>query len=212
MSLQRYSVREEIANSLTHGVGAVLAITALAVLVAFASLRGDAWHIVSGAIFGATLIIAYTTSTLYHSIPIPRVKAFLRTLDHASIFLLIAGTYTPLLLVSLRGPWGWSLFGVVWSVAILGVVLKFVLKARGHGLMVALYVALGWVIVVALDPLREAIGTDGLLWLLAGGIAYTGGVLFYLWRKLPYHHAIWHCFVMAGSALHFFAILYHVIP
>ena len=212
MTTQRYTVGEEIANSLTHGAGIVLAVTALAVMVAFASLRGDAWHVVSCAIFGATLILTYTASTLYHSIPIPSAKAVLRTLDHAAIFLLIAGTYTPLLLVSLRGTWGWTLFGIIWSIAILGVTLKFMLKARGHKLMVALYVAMGWVIVVAINPLLETMGRNGLYWLLAGGIAYTGGVAFYLWRRLPYHHAIWHCFVMAGSALHFCAIFFYVIP
>lgn len=212
MSTHGYTVGEEIANSLTHGAGVVLAVTALAVMMAFASLRGDAWHVVSCAIFGATLIITYTASTLYHSIPIPRAKDVLRILDHAAIFLLIAGTYTPFLLVSLRGPWGWSLFALIWSIAILGVVLKFMLKTRGHNLMVGLYVAMGWVIVVAINPLLETVGRNGLLWLLAGGIAYTGGVAFYLWQRLPYHHAIWHCFVLAGSAFHFFAIFFYVIP
>lgn len=212
MTSRQYSFGEEVANSLTHGAGVVLAVTALAVMVAFASQRGDAWHVVSCAIFGATLIITYTASTLYHSIPIPSAKEVLRTLDHAAIFLLIAGTYTPVLLVSLRGPWGWSLFGVIWGIAILGVVMKCLLKTRGHNLMVALYVAMGWVIVVAIDPLLDTMGHRGLLWLFAGGIAYTGGIAFYLWERLPYHHAIWHCFVLAGSAMHFFAIFFHVIP
>jgi hemolysin III len=212
MSTSRYTVGEEIANSITHGAGVILAIAALTVMVSFSALRGDAWHVVSTAIFGATLIISYTTSTLYHSIPLPKVKPILRTLDHSAIFLLIAGTYTPLLLVSLRGPWGWSLFATVWSIAILGIVLRLVLNGRRHGLIVSLYVAMGWVILVAAVPLLEHMETNGLLFLLGGGICYTLGVAFYVWRRLPYHHAIWHLFVLGGSTLHFFTILLYVIP
>ncbi len=136
----------------------------------------------------------------------------LRALDHSAIFLLIAGTYTPFMLVNLRGPWGWSLFGVIWGLAVAGIVLRLVLKGRLHGLVVALYIAMGWVVVVAVQPLLEHVALGGLALLAGGGIAYTVGVIFYKWRRLPYHHAIWHGFVMLGSALHFFAVLFYVIP
>ena len=210
--LPRYSLGEEIANSVTHGAGAVLAIAGLAVMAAFATLNGNAWHIVACSIFGAALIICYTTSTLYHSIQIERVKRVLRALDHSAIFLLIAGTYTPFMLVNLRGPWGWSLFGVIWGLAVAGIVLRLLLKGRLHGLVVALYIAMGWVVVVAVQPMLERVATGGLVLLAAGGVAYTVGVFFYKWRRLPYHHAIWHGFVLLGSALHFFAVLFYVIP
>lgn len=212
MNAPRYTIGEEIANSITHGAGAMLAIAALTVLVAFATLKGDAWHIVSCSIFGATLILSYTTSTLYHSIPLPKLKPLLRTLDHAAIFLLIAGTYTPFLLVNLRGPWGWSLFAAIWSIATLGIFLRLFLKGRYHWLVVSLYIAMGWAVVVAVNPLLKHVQPGGLLLLAGGGIAYTLGVAFYAWRRLPYHHAVWHFFVLAGSTLHFFAVLFYVIP
>jgi hemolysin III len=208
----RYTAGEEIANSITGGVGVILAIAALAVLVTYAALRGDAWHVVTCAIFGATLILSYTTSTLYHSLPLPNIKPLLRALDHSAIFLLIAGTYTPFLLVNLRGVWGWSLFGVIWTVAISGVVLRLVWKGRHHGVIVSLYVAMGWAVLVAIKPLLENLATGGLVLLASGGVVYTLGVAFYAWRKLPYSHAIWHMFVLGGSALHFFAILFYVVP
>ncbi len=211
-AVPRYTLREEIANSITHGAGVVLSIAALAILVAFAALRGNVWHVVACSVYGATLILAYTTSTLYHSIPIERIKPVLRAIDHSAIFLLIAGTYTPFLLVSLRGPWGWSLFGVIWTIAVLGIVLRLTLRGRRHGLVVSLYVAMGWTIVVATKPMLDRLDFDGLVLLAAGGIAYTAGVGFYVWRRLPYHHAIWHGFVLLGSALHFFAVLLYVIP
>jgi hemolysin III len=211
-TLPRYSLGEEIANSITSGVGIVLAIAGLAVLTAFSAVRGTAWHVVGCSIFGAALVLAYTSSTLYHSIQIEGAKRLLRALDHSSIFLLIAGTYTPFLLVNLRGPWGWWLFGVIWSLAVAGIVLRLVLRGRLHWLVVSLYVAMGWVVVVAIKPLWEHIESGGLALLAAGGIAYTGGIVFYAWRRLPYHHAIWHGFVLLGSALHFFAVLFYVIP
>ena len=209
---QRYTLAEEIANSVTHGVGIVLAIAGLAVMTAFATLNGDAWHVVACSIFGATLILLYTTSTLYHSIQTERAKQVLRILDHSAIFLLIAGTYTPFTLVSLRGPWGWSLFGVIWGLAVAGVIFKLFMGGRLHGVVVALYVAMGWVIVVAAQPMIEKVALGGLLLLAGGGIAYTAGVVFYKWRSLRFHHAIWHGFVLLGSALHFFAVLFYVIP
>ncbi len=208
----RYTLREEVANSITHGLGIVLAIAGLAVLAAFATLHGDVWHIVGVSIFGATLILLYTASTLYHSIPGEKIKEVLRTLDHSAIFFLIAGTYTPFMLVNLRGPWGWSLLAVVWTLGIGGVILRLFLRGRYHGLMVAIYIAMGWAVVVAIKPMLVSVGSGGLLLLLAGGLAYSGGVVFYKWRRLPYNHAIWHGFVLAGSAFHYFAVLYYVIP
>ena len=208
----RYTLGEEIANAITHGVGIVFAIAGLAVLAAFAVLRGNAWHVVSCSIFGATLIVLYAASTLYHAITSPRAKRVLRVLDHSAIFLLIAGTYTPFLLVNLRGPWGWSLFGVIWGLAILGITLRAVKERRSKAAYVTLYVAMGWTAVVAFKPMLASVAIGGLILLLLGGLSYTGGVAFYLWRRLPYHHAIWHGFVLAGSVLHYFAVLFHVIP
>lgn len=207
-----YTLGEEIANSVIHGVGIVLGIAGLGVLTAFASLRGDAWHIVGCSIFGAALILLYTTSTLYHSIPHPRAKAVMRTLDHSAIFILIAGTYTPFLLVNLRGPWGWSLFGIIWGLALIGIALRVARGRRSTLLSVGLYVGMGWAVVVAIEPMLDGVAPGGLLLLLLGGLAYTLGVVFYVWKRLPYHHAIWHVFVLAGSILHFFAILFYVIP
>ena len=207
-----YTLGEEIANSVIHGVGIVLGIAGLGVLTAFASLRGDAWHIVGCSIFGAALILLYTTSTLYHSIPHPRAKAVMRTLDHSAIFILIAGTYTPFLLVNLRGPWGWSLFGIIWGLALIGIALRIARGRRSTLLSVGLYVGMGWAVVVAIEPMLDGVAPGGLLLLLLGGLAYTLGVAFYVWKRLPYHHAIWHGFVLAGSILHFFAILFYVIP
>jgi hemolysin III len=211
-TLPFYSVGEEIANSVTHGVGIVLSVAGLAVLTAFASVFGSAWHIVSCSIYGATQILLYTASTLYHSIPLPRAKAVLRVLDHAAIFLLIAGTYTPFALVNLGGPLGWIIFGVVWGLAITGIALQAILIRHKAILTVIPYVAMGWLAVLAVKPMVETIAPGGLALLTAGGLCYTLGCAFYVWRRLPYHHAIWHIFVMAGSALHFFAVFFYVIP
>jgi hemolysin III len=211
-SLPFYSVGEEIANSVTHGVGIVLSVAGLAVLTAFASVFGTAWHIASCAIYGVTQILLYTASTLYHSIPLPRAKAVLRFLDHAAIFLLIAGTYTPFALVNLGGPLGWAIFGVVWGLAVTGIALQAILIRHKSILTVLPYVAMGWLAVFAIKPMLESIAPGGLALLLAGGLCYTLGCAFYIWRRLPYHHAIWHVFVMAGSALHFFAVFFYVIP
>jgi len=207
-----YGFGEEVANSITHGIGILLAIVGLIVMIHFAALYGDSWHLVSCSIFGATLIFAYTTSTLYHSIPIPGPKRILRMLDHAAIFLLIAGTYTPFTLISLRGPWGWSLFGTIWGLAICGVICKVFMPEKLSKVSTLLYIAMGWVVVVAAQPLLTSVASEGLLLLLAGGLAYTGGVVFYAWERMPYNHMVWHLFVMAGSTLHFFAILFYVIP
>ncbi len=208
----KYSVGEEIANSITHGVGAGLAVTGLIYLVYFSAMYGNVWHIVSCAIYGTTLTLLYAVSTLYHSIPSQRVKAVMRILDHAAIFLLIAGTYTPFMLVSLRGPWGWSLFGVVWGLAITGIVFQAALQKSWTIVSVAIYIGMGWVVVIAIRPLLDAVPVGGFLLLLGGGIAYTLGTAFYVWKQLRFHHAIWHLFVLAGSAFHYFAVLRYVIP
>lgn len=212
IQLPRYSAGEEIANSLTHGFGIVLSIAGLAVLTAFASAFGTVWHVVSCSIYGATQIMLYTASTLYHSIPLPRAKAVLRLLDHSAIFLLIAGTYTPFTLVNLRGPWGWSLFGVIWALALIGIGMQSLL-IRQKALVTAIpYVGMGWAALIGLKPLLASVAPGGVALLIGGGVAYTVGSVFYVWRRMPYHHAIWHVFVLAGSALHFFAVLFYVIP
>lgn len=208
----RYSVAEEIANSITHGIGLVLAIAGMVVLAAYANRFGNAWHLASCVIFATTLILQYAFSTLYHSIQLPRAKSLMQILDHSAIFLLIAGTYTPFMLVNLRGAWGYSLFAIIWSLALLGVSFQVSLIRRWQKLSLALYLGMGWVIVVALKPMLKEVAPGGLILLLLGGLAYTTGVIFYRWKRLRYHHAIWHGFVLAGSILHFFAVLFYVIP
>ena len=208
----RYTIGEEIANSITHGLGAGLAIAGLIFLVYYSAAYGTIWHIVSCAIYGTTLVLLYTISTLYHSIPSPRFKSVMRILDHSAIFLLIAGTYTPFTLVSLRGPWGWSLLGIIWGAAILGILFQTALQKSWVSLTVALYVLMGWAIVVAVKPLLDVIPTEGFLLLLYGGLAYTLGTVFYIWKQMRFHHAIWHVFVLAGSVFHFFAVFYYVLP
>jgi hemolysin III len=208
----RYSLAEEIANSVSHGVGALLAVGGLVVLTVFAAQRGNVWHIVGCSVFGVALVLVYTISTLYHGIQHPRAKALLRALDHSAIFILIAGTYTPFALVSLHGPWGWSLFGVIWGLAVLGIILQVGVLRRGTAASVLLYIAMGWVVVIAIKPLLDAVGPGGLALLLIGGLAYTAGTGFYMWRRLPYHHALWHGCVLLGSVSHFFAVLLYVVP
>jgi hemolysin III len=207
----QYSGNEELVSSLIHGLGIVLSIAGLAVLVAVAARVGDARHVASVAVYGTSLILLYTASTLYHGIPSPRAKPVLRVLDHAAIFLLIAGTYTPFTLISLRGAWGWSLFAIVWTLAFAGIALEFA-GVRSRKLMAGLYVGLGWVGLIALKPLVASIAPGGLWLLFGGGVAYTLGVPFYLSKRLPYNHALWHAFVLLGSTLQFFAVLFYVLP
>ncbi len=210
--VERYSMGEEIAHAVTHGVGVLLSIGGLAVLVAFSTLYGNAWHITSSSIYGATLILLYSSSTLYHGITHEKAKRVLRKLDHAAIFLLIAGTYTPFTLVNLRGPWGWTLFGLVWGIALAGMVLELACRKRYRWLSLSLYLGLGWLVLVAIKPMLSSVETGGLLLLLAGGLCYSLGVIFYVWKRLAYHHAVWHLFVLAGSVLHFFSVLFYVVP
>jgi hemolysin III len=199
---------EEIFNSITHGIGALLSIVALVVLVVIANQHGDFWHLLSFSIYGSTLVLLYLSSTLYHSFTSPKLKNLFARFDHVSIFLLIAGTYTPILLTSMRGFWGWSLFGIIWTVALVGAVIRSIYLHRFRKLMVAIYLIMGWMFVLAGKQIFLSLSTESLLFLILGGIAYSVGVIFYMWRKLPYSHGIWHLFVLAGSMLHFFAIYY----
>lgn len=212
MKTRPYTPGEELANSLTHGLGWALSLVALALLTAFAALRGDAWHVASCTVYGVTLVLLYTASTLYHSFRNERVKRALKVVDHASIFLLIAGTYTPFLLVTLRGPWGWSLFGLVWAIALAGVALKLFWTGRFRVLSTLMYLAMGWIVVVAFKPLIHNLPQGGLILLIAGGLLYTVGTVFYLWKRLPFGHAIWHGFVLAASVCHFFSVFFYIIP
>jgi hemolysin III len=207
-----YPPREELANRLTHGIGAAFSIAGLVLMVVFSARHGDVWKVVSSAIFGTTLVLLYLSSTLYHSVRAERRRILLRKIDHAAIFLLIAGTYTPFVLVTLRGPWGWSLFGVVWGLAVAGVALKFWFAGRFKLMSTLLYIGMGWLVMIALKPLAAALPAGGLKLLVAGGLCYTGGAVFYLWRRLPFNHAIWHLFVLGGSACHWAAVFFYVVP
>ncbi len=206
-----YSVREEIVNVITHGLGLLLSVPALVLLIVYASLYGTVWHIVSFSIYGSTLVTLYLASTMYHAARKPKVKENLNIFDHSAIYLLIAGTYTPFLLVTLRGPWGWSLFGVVWGLAIVGVVMKFFFMSKYKVVSALAYVLLGWVIIIAVKPLINSLDTGGLWWLMAGGISYTVGAVLYTLKKLPYHHGIFHLFVLGGSFAHWVAVFYYVL-
>lgn len=209
---KKYTLGEEIANGITHGIGTALSVAGLTLLIALAALFGDVWQVVSFSIYGSSLIILYLASTLYHSVQNARVKQVLRKFDHISIYLLIAGTYTPFMLISLRGPWGWSLLGVIWALAIAGIVYKAFFINRFRKLSVALYVLMGWLCIVALHEMIVSIPTGGLIWLAIGGAFYTLGVIFYAWHKLPYNHAVWHLFVLGGSICHYFAIFFYLLP
>lgn len=212
IELNKYSIKEEIANSITHGIGIVFAIAALCILAIFAGIYGNPRHVISVSVYGFTLILLYASSTLYHSIQTPRTKSIFQIIDHSAIYMLIAGTYTPFTLVNLRGPWGWSLFAVVWCLALIGTAIQLGQMERWRVVSMVLYIGMGWTILVAIKPLISTVATGGLILLLLGGLAYTFGILFYRWNSLKFHHAVWHIFVLTGSILHFFAVLYYVIP
>jgi hemolysin III len=211
MNPQRIQI-EELVNTLTHGTGAVLSVAGLIVLVVLACLHGTTLHIVSCSISGATLVFLYTASTLYHSVRSPRLKHVFKIVDHSCIYLLIAGTYTPFTLVTLQGNWGWTLFGLIWVLAAAGIVFQIFFVYRFKILATIAYVLMGWLAVFAVKPLLDALPAGGFAWLLAGGIVYTSGALFYLIKRLPYNHAIWHLFVLGGSACHYVAVLLYVVP
>ncbi|TGN40443.1 PAQR family membrane homeostasis protein TrhA [Marinobacter confluentis] len=203
---------EEWLNSATHGLGAVLSAVGTILLIVAASQLGDMWKLVSFSIFGASLILLYSASALYHGTRRPQLRALFKTLDHCAIFLLIAGTYTPFLLVNMRDTTGWTLMVIIWSLAITGVALKFVFGNRFKLARVGIYIAMGWLIVFASSDLVASLSDQALYLMIAGGIAYTAGVVFYLADRVPYMHAIWHLFVIGGSALHFSAVYYGVLP
>jgi len=202
---------EEIVNSCTHGAGLALSIAGFVVLVALSMRYGTPWHIAGCAIYGSTLVSLYLASTLYHGVRTPRLKRILKICDHSAIYLLIAGTYTPFLLVNLRGGWGWSMFAIVWGCAIAGIIFKLRWVDRFKVLSTVFYLGMGWLVVMAAKPLVEHVSLIGLRWLVAGGILYTSGVVFYAARRIPYSHTIWHLFVMAGSLCHYMAVLYAVV-
>jgi hemolysin III len=202
--------RDEVVNSLTHLIGAAAALAGLVIIVVFASLKGDPWSIVSFSVYGVTLFTLYLISTLYHSLE-GRAKNVFRILDHQAIYLLIAGTYTPFTLVTLRGAWGWALFGVIWGVAIFGFILDALPQKGLRIVPVAIYILMGWIVVIALDPLLENLPVTGFKWLAVGGVLYTSGIVFYaLSDKFTYAHGIWHLFVLAGSVCHYVAIFLYV--
>jgi len=207
-----YSFREELLNSLTHGAGVLLSVAALVLLIVYSTSYGTASHVVSCTIFGVTLILLYSASTLYHSFRKPQAKSILKIIDHSCIDLLIAVTYTPFLLVTLRGVLGWTMFGVIWFLAISGVLFKIFFVHRFKIVSTIAYVLMGWIMIFAIKPLVDSMPSGGIVWLIAGGLAYTLGVVFYAWKKLPFNHAIWHLFVLAGSICHFFAIVFYVLP
>lgn len=209
--IDTHSQAEEIANSVIHGIGAGLSAAGLAILVTLSVKMGDPWRIVSFSIYGSTLVLLYTMSTLYHGLTNPRAKQLFGIFDHLAIYLLIAGTYTPFMLVSLRGGWGWSMFGIIWGLATLGI-LQATLFPRLKLLGLIVYLAMGWLIVVPGKPLVAAVPIGGLVWLAVGGLFYTIGVVFYVNKRIHFNHAIWHLFVLGGSVSHFFAMFYFILP
>jgi hemolysin III len=204
---KQQSTGEEIANAITHGIGALLAIAALVVLVVLAAMKGTVWHVVSFSIFGTTLVLLYFASTLYHSLTFTRAKGLFHKFDHISIYLLIAGTYTPFCLTALRGWVGWTVLGIVWTCAIIGAVIKAISIGSKVRLSTILYVMMGWVILIAIKPLYEAVSFSGFIFLIAGGVSYTLGTIFFMRDQVKYNHSVWHLFVLGGSVLHFFSVL-----
>ena len=204
---KRYTLGEEIFNSVSHGVGSLLSVAGTVILIVISALQKDAWKIVSGSVFGTSLIMLYTMSTLYHAITNEKAKSVLRVMDHVAIFFLIAGTYTPLTLVTLRGALGWVLFGFIWGCAVLGIVFNAVNLEKFRKISVVCYVIMGWTIVLAIRPLISAMPKVWLIFLFVGGIAYSVGVVFYVVKKVKYFHSVWHLFTVAGSIFHYFAIL-----
>jgi len=211
-ALPRQSLGEEIANSITHGIGAALATAALTILLVFAALKGDVWSVVSFAIYGTSLVLMYTSSTLYHAFTHKKAKQYFRIMDHSAIFLLIAGTYTPITLLPLRDTnWGWTIFGLIWGMAILGILFKLMFYGKLEKLSVIFYVLMGWLAVIAIKPMLANLPIGLLIWIAIGGLSYTIGIIFYAWNKLPYSHSIWHLFVLGGSIAHFFGILLYLV-
>ncbi|WDH95922.1 hemolysin III family protein [Paenibacillus urinalis] len=207
-----YTRREEVANAITHGIGALLSVAALVLLIIAASVNGTAWHVVSFTVYGVSMLLLYISSTFVHALKDGRAKDLFEIFDHSSIYLFIAGTYTPFLLVAIRGTLGWTLFGIIWGIALFGVAFKAFFTKRFLFMSTLFYIAMGWLIIIAWAPLTAAIPSGGIALLVAGGLCYTLGTIFYVWRGFPFHHAIWHLFVLAGSVLHFFAVIIYLTP
>jgi hemolysin III len=207
-----YTRREEMANAITHGFGTAISVAGLVLLIVFSVLKGTPWHVVSFTIYGVTMVLLYTASTLVHSFPEGKVKDLFETFDHSCIYLFIAGTYTAILLSTLRNPLGWSMFGIVWGLAVGGVVFKAFFTKKFLVLSTLFYVAMGWLIIFIWQPLATLLMPGGIRLLIIGGLLFTFGAVFYVWRGFPYHHAVWHLFVLAGSICHYFAILLYVLP
>jgi len=207
-----YSRKEEIANAITHGIGALLSVAALVILIVFASIYSSAWHVVSFTIYGVSMLLLFVSSTLVHSFPEGKTKDLFEIFDHSSIYLFIAGTYTPILFVVVQGVLGWTIFGIIWGTALAGVAFKAFFTKRFLFLSTTFYIAMGWLIVIAWKPVAEGLAGGGLTLLVTGGVLYTLGTIFYVWKAFPYHHAVWHLFVLAGAIAHFFMILFYILP
>jgi hemolysin III len=208
----QYSISEEILNSITHGAGLLVSIAGLVFLIVLSSMYGQASHIAGCTVFGVSLVLLYLASTLYHSFSKPNVKRIFKILDHSCIYVLIAGTYTPFMIVMVRGVLGWSIFAIVWFLTVAGIIFKAFFINRFKILSTIAYILMGWIIIFAIKPLLQSLPEGGIVWLISGGLAYTVGTIFYMWKKLPFNHAIWHLFVLAGSVCHFMAVLFYVIP
>ncbi|WP_338469595.1 hemolysin III family protein [Niallia sp. XMNu-256] len=203
-----FSKEEELSNSITHGIGVLLSIAALVILIVFAALYGNVWHVISFTLFGVTMLLLYTSSTLLHSLPPGRAKDFFEIMDHSSIYFFIAGSYTPYLLVTIQGKAGWTLFGIVWGLAIGGTIFKTFFVKKYLFTSTLLYVVMGWLIVFVWNDLSANLPSISLLLLIIGGLLYTFGAVFYIWKLFKHHHAVWHVFVLGGTVCHFFSILY----
>lgn len=209
---EHFDRSEELANAITHGLAALASVIAGAALISVAAMAGDAWQIVSAAVYSVALLLLYAASTAYHAARQGATKAVLEIFDHCAIYLLIAGTYTPFTLIALRGPWGWSLFGVIWGLALAGIIFKIAFIGRFSLLSTLIYIAMGWLVVVAAVPMFQALTAQALAWLVAGGVLYTAGTYFYQRRRFRYSHAVWHLFVIAGSVCHFVAVSTQIGP
>ncbi|BFM12916.1 hemolysin III family protein [Simiduia litorea] len=210
-SLKAYSFAEELANSISHGLGALLSIIGLTLMVIVSVAADDGWKLASAIVYGTSLVFLFLASTLYHSIPNPRAKGVLRVVDHCAIYMLIAGTYTPFMLINLRGAWGWTIFAVIWSLALFGIFFKLFFRYRFPKISLFTYILMGWLVIVATSEMLTKVPSGALWLLLAGGLVYTFGAIFYKWERIPYNHAIWHLFVLGGSTCHFLAVYLYVI-
>lgn len=207
-----YTKKEELVNAITHGIGVLLSITALVFLILFSMRQGTAWHVTAATIYGISMVVLYTASTLVHSFPTGKAKDIFEIFDHSAIYFFIAGTYTPFMLIVINGALGWTLLGIVWFVAVVGVVFKAFFVKKFLFLSTILYIAMGWLIVIAWSPLAATLPAAGMQLLITGGLLYTVGAVFYVWRGFPFHHAVWHLFVLGGTVAHFFAVLFYVLP